>query len=165
MIVIQDNLLNKNECEELILMYSTHSDKSIEWYGSHPLKLNNLSDEDLFFSKQILNMISNFAVSVFGSNLYVERADITKWPAGSDKDYHHDDARDSTFLSSITYLNDDYDGGETFFENKLLIIPEIGKTIFFDGKKYLHGVKKVSKNPRYTIAIWYTNDVNQLIRW
>ena len=46
MIVIQDNLLNKNECEELMLMYSTHSDKSIEWYGSHPLKLNNLVPKD-----------------------------------------------------------------------------------------------------------------------
>jgi len=34
-------------------------------------------------------------------------------------------------LSTITYLNDDYDGGETEFSNGRLIKPESGKTLIF----------------------------------
>jgi len=165
MIVIENNFLNQKECEDLVQIYLSNSDKYIEWYGSYPLKISNLSGEDLFFSKQICQIIVNLGVTIFGSNLYIERAEITKWEVESDKGYHRDDARDSTVLSSITYLNNDYIGGETFFDNKLVVTPEVGKIIFFDGKKYLHGISKVSKNPRYTLAIWYTDDINKLIRW
>lgn len=165
MIVIEDKLFSDEDCKKLIEIYNFNHDKTQEWFSTYPLKLDKLKDDHLFFSKKIIQIINNFCVSVFGQNIYVERAEVTKWDIGSNKDYHYDDARDSTILSSITYLNEDYGGGETFFENKLSITPEVGKTLFFDGNQYLHGVKTVHLNYRYTLAIWYTNDINQSLEW
>ena len=165
MIVIEDNLFSIEDCDKLIQIYRLNKNKSKEWYSTYPLKMNMLEDEELFYCKKIVQIINNFCVSIFGSDIYVERSDITEWRIGSDKDYHYDDARDSTILSSITYLNDDFIGGKTFFEDDLTITPKVGKTIFFDGKKYLHGVTSVNSKPRYTLAIWYTNDINKSLEW
>jgi hypothetical protein len=165
MIVIEDKLFSEQDCKKLIDIYNCNLDKVKKWYSSHVIRLDNLEDNDLLFTKKIVQIINNFCVSIFGINVYVERADITKWDVESSKNYHYDDARDSTILSSITYLNDDYEGGETFFENNLIISPEVGKSLFFDGNQYLHGVKTVYSNPRYTLAIWYTNDINQSLEW
>ncbi len=165
MIVIEDGLFSEEDCEKLITIYNSNLDKVQEWYFTYPLKLDKLDGDDLFFSKKIVQIINNFCVSIFGTNTYVERAEVTKWDIKSNKDYHYDDARDSTILSSITYLNDNYSGGETFFENKLSVSPEVGKSLFFDGNQYLHGVKTVYSNYRYTLAIWYTNDINQSLEW
>lgn len=165
MIIIEDNLFSSENCNKLIEIYSNNKDKIKEWYSTYPLKMNKLQDDELFFSKKIVSVISNFCVSIFGSNLYVERCEITEWPTGSDKDCHYDDARDSTILSSVTYLNDNFVGGKTFFENDLVITPKIGKTIIFNGKQYLHGVTNIDSKTRYTLAIWYTNDINKSLEW
>jgi len=76
---------------------------------------------------------------------------------------HFDEARESTNLTSITYLNEGYLGGETAFDNGVIIKPKIGKTVFFDGKKYLHGVNPVTKGKRFVLAIWYTYDLDSII--
>lgn len=34
-------------------------------------------------------------------------------------------------ISSVTYLNDDYEGGETIFDSGLVIKPQTGKTLIF----------------------------------
>ena len=62
---------------------------------------------------------------------------------------------DETTLSSITYLNDNFDGGRTYFEDGTTFIPKKGRSIFFDGQYYKHGVSKVENNIRYVVATWY----------
>ena len=87
---------------------------------------------------------------------------FTFWPPGSLQDSHFDDTRDTTILTSITYLNDDYEGGQTYFENGIVVNPQKGKTVFFDGKKYKHGVSKIIQGNRYVCAFWYTNKINEI---
>lgn len=62
-------------------------------------------------------------------------------------------------FASITYLNDDFEGGEIYFPNKDNFSPKIksGMLVIFPGTvEYLHGVKSVSEGTRYTIASFYT---------
>jgi predicted 2-oxoglutarate/Fe(II)-dependent dioxygenase YbiX len=58
-------------------------------------------------------------------------------------------------MSSILYLNDDYEGGETNYEDGTIFKPKKGRLLFFDGKYHKHGVNKVRNNIRYTVATWY----------
>jgi len=39
----------------------------------------------------------------------------------------------------------------------------IGDTIMFDGKKYEHGVKPITKGTRYVLAVWYSDNINDYI--
>jgi len=63
--------------------------------------------------------------------------------------------------ASITYLNDDFVGGQIYFPNKDNFSPIIkpGMTVIFPGTlEYLHGVREVTNGVRYTLASFYTTD-------
>lgn len=62
--------------------------------------------------------------------------------------------------SSILYLNDDYDGGELYFEEfDLSIKPKSNQLVFFpSGCEFRHEVKPVLNGDRYTLASFYTTD-------
>ena len=63
-------------------------------------------------------------------------------------------------LSSILFLNNDYEGGEltfknTFNEEELTIKPFPGKLVVWPSNMmFPHTVKPVKKGTRYTIVAW-----------
>lgn len=62
--------------------------------------------------------------------------------------------------SSILYLNDEFDGGELYFEAiDLLIKPQANQLVFFpSGAEFRHEVRRISNGDRYTLASFYTTD-------
>ena len=62
----------------------------------------------------------------------------------------------------MLYLNTDYEGGKTYFEEfDNVIEPEVGKLVLFPaGLEYRHGVTEVTRGDRYTMPIWLTTDAN-----
>ena len=62
--------------------------------------------------------------------------------------------------SSILYLNDEFDGGELYFEAiDLLIKPQANQLVFFpSGAEFRHEVRRISNGNRYTLASFYTTD-------
>jgi len=87
---------------------------------------------------------------------------IARYNIGNDYDWHSDDWVDGNGtqrrqLSTITYLNDDYTGGETEFED-LIIVPEKGKTLIFPSHwEFIHRGKKVIEGVKYVYInhIWF----------
>lgn len=91
----------------------------------------------------------------FIGNNIIDWAQIVKWPRGASQMFHFDDGSNDTTISSITYLNHDFVGGETVFEEGTIIKASKNKTIFFTGRSIKHSVNKVLEGVRYTIATWY----------
>lgn len=70
-------------------------------------------------------------------------------------------------LTCTMYLNDDYDGGEISFKvgdqyidykpvtGDVIVFPSGHPEFLADDHPYLHGVKKISGNPRYLIRFFY----------
>ena len=94
-------------------------------------------------------------------NIILNYGQIVHWPNGSFMGCHYDGhiAKDNHF-TAICYLNDNYKGGRTLLENKV-IDPEIGKLIVFNSQKVEHGVEKVIGD-RFTYISWWKNDSNPL---
>jgi hypothetical protein len=92
----------------------------------------------------------------------IQDIEIVKYPTGSSKTFHYDNTRKTTTGASITYLNDDYIGGQTVVEG-VSIQPLSGRTVYFDGKAFKHNVMNVIKGSRYTISIWYGADENSCL--
>ena len=88
-------------------------------------------------------------------NSKVDWIQIVKWPVNSFQVLHNDATSDQTTLSSICYLNDNYFGGQTFFEEGTVFTPKKRRMLFFDGMYYKHGVTMVHGEIRYTLATWY----------
>jgi hypothetical protein len=94
-----------------------------------------------------------------GSDYDIDWCEIVKRPPGSGHPKHFDRTLDRTVFSSITYLNDDFTDGKTYFVNDFEVKPKPGRTLYFDGQCYEHGVTEVKDSDRYTLAIWYMKNV------
>lgn len=168
MILIVPDLIPKKLCGELINLHDRNQYLTIEYNNTVCLDLDRIEDDsDYKTFKKYARYLERY-FSQFYPRCFIEYVQIVKWPSGSSMGPHYDDARPTTSLVSITTLNDDFSGGEHFIKEKkekLEFIPETGKTIAFDGMKYLHGVREVTRGTRYTLAIWYTNDLEASINY
>lgn len=70
---------------------------------------------------------------------------------------HQDLGVSSRLLSTVSYLNDDYDGGEIEFkQSNARIKPEAGSIVFFPSNYlYMHEVMSITKGTRYAMPHWY----------
>ncbi len=106
----------------------------------------------------------------YGPEMWPAYTDLVYWPIGSSLGIHADNCwldgkpnycseRD---YAGVLYLNTDYEGGKTYFEEfDNVIEPEVGKLVLFPaGLEYRHGVTEVTRGDRYTMPIWLTMDAN-----
>ena len=151
-ILVLDDIISESDCKYLISLYEEKG-PTHEWSGTYPMSIGNcpISQKIHPFILKIQDSINEYK----NLNVKVDWCEIVKWPANSFKQDHYDSSSDQTVFASITYLNDDYSGGETYLVNDLVVKPKRGRVIAFDGQQYLHGVSRVSAGDRYTIAIWY----------
>ena len=161
MFIILPDHLPSLVCSDMISMYENNEHSAHVWGDRKPLDLERISNqEELNKCKRAIKYVNNAAVSFFGRDTYVELAEIIKWPTGSHQPYHTDMSRESTTFTSITYLNDNFEGGETEFTTENFSVkPKVGRTILFDGKRFEHGVKTITEGVRYTFALWYSNNI------
>ena len=166
MIIILDDLLTRVECNILIDIYKNNTKLADIWPRgceegcSHPINAMTLNNYFLF---TILQRIEEKSQQYFGNDKIIEWGELKKNDHGYKHPMHYDEASKDTVLASITYLNNDYSGGHTIFEDTTTskgehitsIAPVPGRTIIFDGMRYRHGASINSDAPRYTIPIWY----------
>ena len=78
---------------------------------------------------------------------------IKKWNEGQGMGPHFDgqDGHTNLAFSMITYLNDDYEGGEIHFKNhNITIKPKAGSLIMFPSQEpFIHEVLPIKKGVRY----------------
>jgi hypothetical protein len=148
--LIKDNFISKEICKKTINFYKKNKEKAEKFRDVFPL---NLKKENL--EENFIKNINNVSKAI--NNSVIDWMQIVYWPKNSFQDLHFDNASNETTLSSICYLNDNYQGGQTYFKDGTIFSPITGRILFFDGKYYLHGVKKIISGNRYVLAIWYKN--------
>lgn len=156
MIIILDDILSVEECNHLISIHQQNKDL---WNVHEPGGLAYiLLDKAIKQHKNefdiYVNKISNVVTNII-NDIKIEWSEIVCRPQNSYQNIHIDDASQDSILTSITYLNNDYRGGETIFSDGTSIAPKIGRTVIFDGLKHYHGVNSISNNDRYIMPIWY----------
>jgi hypothetical protein len=89
---------------------------------------------------------------------------LLKYGTGGHLPAHQDQGVSTRVLSSVMYLNDDYDGGEIEFINSgVKLKPEAGSIIFFPSNfLYIHEVHPIKSGFRYSMPHWYHNTKQML---
>ena len=81
---------------------------------------------------------------------------VKKWNKGQYMGPHVDnqDGHSDLSFSIVTYLNDDYAGGEIFFKNQNISLkPKAGSVIMFPSKDpYTHQVLEIQEGVRYMVS-------------
>ncbi len=100
--------------------------------------------------------------------LFGDTCQLVRWNEGQGLDPHADNlepdgtanATPHRVCSAVVYLNDDYEGGETFFPGLgFRVRPELGLAIAFgSGAGHIHGVTPITRGERYMMATWFTFD-------
>jgi len=104
---------------------------------------------------EVVNAITKICKS-FDKEIVLDYVGIVRWPSGTFMKPHFDknDIHGQDVFAAMLYLNDDFEGGYTCFEN-FEVKPEPGKLIIFSNSLYLHHVSKVKNGERYVLSLWY----------
>ena len=155
MITVVDDILSVDECKNLIDIYQKNKECAYP-HGTptfYPLNINNILDgKDIALeaAKRIEQIVNKY----YDSNI-IDWCEIVRWPCNTWQSYHLDSASKNTSLTSILYLNENFDGGCTIMHDGTKVKPKTGRTVIFDGNKHIHGVEPILKSERYTLPIWY----------
>ena len=151
MIRIHDNFLTPAECAY--------------WIDQSPVynKINPKGNEDWNLRRKditnfpIVEKVKAFHKLNDNLDLNILEATTQLWADGTEALPHvHDElgGREHTQFNSIIYLNNNFQGGE-FFTNEQVVLPVPGRLIVFDGSKEFHGIKPIIGNHRYTLIFWW----------
>jgi len=97
--------------------------------------------------------------------LFVNFGALVKWTEGNSMILHIDTESSpvtTTYkYSAIIYLNDDFEGGSTFFNEQndnYESHPKQGNVLVFTSdNRCPHGVKEITKGERFTYGLWFTD--------
>ncbi len=174
-----DNFLNENDIKILIDYYDNTFKRRLSRYSfwdERVLQCHSIT------KPKVRKLIASIQYKVIvkcckffdEECVYPDHTDIVTWKSGMELKPHVDnmhiynpDLKHNTphrDYSSIIYLNDNYEGGNTIFPNQnYKTTPKAGKLIVFpSGSSHPHGVTEVTSGVRYTLAMWFTKDLNHI---
>lgn len=140
-----NNFLSDEYCDELIKVHKQHCTTEAKPDEQRPFYVNGKYPDIEYKVEKLSRQLSNLA--------QLETTAIVHWSVGSHMKPHYDHPQD--LFAAIIYLNDDYKGGQTCFENAE-IQPEKGKLLLFSSCGVKHWVNMVCESDRYTLAFWIT---------
>jgi len=129
-----------------------------DYYFNEQVSISKRLYESLDFAT---NHYANVLYPFCGKNIKNREFSIhlLKYEAGGFLPAHQDHGVSSRILSTVSYLNDDYEGGEIEFANSNISLkPPAGSIIFFPSNfLYVHEVRPITNGFRYSLPHWYHN--------
>jgi 2OG-Fe(II) oxygenase superfamily len=179
--ITKDNFIAKEDCEYLInfanKLDAWENGGTGFWEGRvlnyYTVLKHDKKAADILIDANIRcgNIIRN---NYHVSEIYSDTLQIVRWFPGMEQPPHADDMTNTDILGfehrafgSIIYLNDDYQGGNTYYPNyDIRITPKSGTLAIHPGDpEHLHGVTKIEDGMRYTIASFWTPFKNKGHEW
>lgn len=155
---IFDDVLDLKMIDQYRSMIQNHFIKMLsenqDYFAFYPTRNLILSPTD-----EAIRIITDFLESRIKVKLSCYQLELQTWAVSTYSGLHRhtEQQRDHGDYNSLLYLNDDFDGGEFYTGTGITIKPKKNRLTFFDGKNIDHGVKKVSRNHRYTMIFWWEN--------
>ena len=159
LIYVEENFISPSECQELIDL--SKSNKVEVPYGDESRGgdtfLTHL--DGIYLDKtenNIVDRVTNLC-KTFDDRVVIDYAGVVRWPVGTFMKPHIDPHRpnqEPDLFAAVLYLNDDFTGGYTGFD-EYEVKPETGKLLLFSNSLYKHYVTKVEGVERFALSIWY----------
>ena len=136
-----DDYIDNNTAKNFINLYDDNLQKTYKYHDTTPLEI------PLDGFGLIKRIRKDFDIKHS-----LDKLEIVKREKGSHMKNHVDEGDAIAF---ILYLNDEFDGGETVFENETTIKPKKGRLLVFSNGIILHKVNLITKGERYALAGWF----------
>ncbi len=177
--IYEEGFLTPAECQVLIACFERNNEKlrsttdSSRFFDNRFLWFTSLPWEEreakaIMQSARfgIMSRIKRFFPDV--PHIYSDTIQLVKWSRGQPMPAHADNAfpdgkdHPTAFrdFAGVIYLNNDFLGGELYYEpQKLIVVPKPGLLVVFPGgMSHMHGVRAIESGTRYTSPSWYSRD-------
>ena len=169
------NFLRRDDCERIIHSVTRLRDWpvcEVDFWDNRVMSSryirNNLDPATADLLDLIALRTARFIEEAYQQDrIYPDALDVVRWFPEMKQPVHCDDMSISgihgfyhRLYGAILYLNDDYEGGETFYpEWDFKVKPEAGTLVVHPGDgPHRHGVTKIKNRTRYTVASFWTID-------
>lgn len=165
MIYIEQSFLDKETCDEIkdfvVDNDMWQSNENVKFWHNRVVNFSQLNKE---ISKNIISKIRTYIKNKYNVDyVYCDTIDVVRWTPGLDQPVHMDACKGLEYrdFGSIIYLNDNFNGGLTYYPNKdFKVAPRVGTLVVHPGsEEYEHGVTEIKDNTRYTIASFWTTQI------
>jgi|TARA_R110000744_G_scaffold357489_1_gene464329 predicted 2-oxoglutarate/Fe(II)-dependent dioxygenase YbiX len=175
-IIIYENILTNEDCDKIASFmidakkHNPNFGTGMPWEKGNNMFLHDIPDrfQDCILSYR--ERLTSVVSEEYHKILYPTHSDMVLWNEGDFMIPHVDNGSRGTEqdrinlgfrdYSAVTYLNDDFEGGETFVED-YTNTPKSGSVIVFPSG-FEHGVKEVIKGKRVTFAMWFTENASKI---
>ena len=129
---------------------------TVEWKDHTAVYLGGDVDSTVPSLDDEIVMKVNSICKSFDSSVNLDYVGVVRWPVGTFMKPHLDDnnKHNPDIFAAMLYLNDDFTGGHTCFED-FEVKPKTGKLIIFSNSQYLHYVSPVEGVERFVLSFWY----------
>ena len=159
LIYFEENFISPQECDDLIKLSKDNIEEIP--YGNPGRGGNTFLTtlDGIYFDSQENNVVDKVTdlCKTFDDRVIIDYASVVRWPEGTFMKPHIDPSRpgqEPDLFAAVLYLNDDFTGGYTGFEEHE-IKPEKGKLLVFSNSIYKHHVTQVEGGERFALSIWY----------
>lgn len=178
-----DNVVDSEMCDSIynymISIKNLPENSDIEkmpWHEGDTLAYNLISDYNIKNKvKQCKEMVNSLISECFKTTTYCHFSDLVLWRKGRKMWWHKDtgyewdkDVFKPRVFSSVCYLNDTYQGGETLIkqgEEIYVSHPKKGSVVCFTSdERCEHRVNEILDGTRLTLAMWFTTDKQHIER-
>ena len=163
-LLVIDDLFTPQECQEIIDYFARNADK-----------IDRVTDHRLYERLWMVDKSDNNPTGAFAARtiariynlieetVHPQRAQLDCRHPGAMMNFHIDQVYSATAFTSVTYLNDDFEGGELVVRPygeesdgyDMVVKPRPGRTVFYNGGRLKHKVNEVVGGFRYSIPVWY----------
>jgi prolyl 4-hydroxylase len=178
---IIEDFISKEDCEYLInaaVASNLWRTAGHEFWNNRTINYTNM----IVFDKKAANVMIDVLVRCQQSikesygleKIYPDLLQVIRWFPGMQQAPHADDMSNTDItghahraFGSVLYLNDDYEGGHTYYPNfNFDITPKAGTLAFHPADvAHLHGVTEVKNSIRYTVASFWTKQENMEMKY
>ena len=141
LLYIEENFITPDECRTFIDYVNA-----------------NKKEEKSDFFKHVVDKVTTVCKS-FDDRANLDYVGVVRWPVGTFMNPHYDNSKKNDIydiFAAMIYLNDDFNGGHTGFEN-FELVPKQGQLCVFSNSQYKHHVTKVEDAERFVLSFWYNN--------
>lgn len=176
MIIQLENAVSAEDCHRLMTVYDRHAHLTeARDYTGHPVvywdQFCDAADAAEIVPRLVAKCLRDLGSRLkLTTPLYPETVILAAIGVGGCHSRHADNCRQNEQgewvanhtpqrdVSAIYYLNDEFDGGEIFFEQtQLTVKPRRGLLLVFPSDaNHVHEVLPVHSGVRYTLPIWFT---------
>jgi len=171
LIFVEENFINEEECQRFIKLSKENQNPmpygddsrggdtyltTVEWKNQGAIYLGGDVDSVVpSMEDTVIDRVNTLCKS-FDNEIELDYAGVVRWPIGTFMKPHVDDnnVHNPDVFAAMLYLNDDFVGGHTLFE-QYDIKPQVGKLIVFSNSQLLHYVSKVEDSERFVLSFWY----------